>query len=170
MDSAFDEQGRVSEQETFRADGSVEYHTRYKYLEDGTLDLITRTYFSSYDNSATETLYDANWKTQYSSTMDETGITSETYYTYNEQGELESCKDINYYSDGRYSVTVSNGDYCNVSKKTYDANDVLLSEMEYDAEGRTSKEIYYDAYGNVTSWDEYVRNAEGDLEEIITHE
>jgi len=170
MTATFDEQGRLYEQETFRADGSTESHVRYKYLEDGTLDLITRTYFSDYDNSSTETLYDANWNIQYSSTMDETGITSESYYTYNEAGELESCKDINYYSDGRYSVTVSNGDYCNVSKKTYDSGDVLLSEREYDDQGRTSKEVFYDAYGNVTSWDEYVRNSDGDLEEIITHE
>ena len=102
--------------------------------------------------------------------LPETGITSETFYTYDARGELESYKDIFYYSDGRYSVSQTDGDYRTLWRKTYDANDVLLSEAAYDEEGRTSRETYYDAYGNVTYWEEYVRDAQGNLDEIVRHE
>jgi len=169
-EATLDEQGRILEKQTCRADGSISSINLYRYLEDGTLEGIAHTYFHE-DGSATETLYDANWNPQYKNTMDATGITNEVFYTYGADGALESMKDITYWDDRSYTVSMSDGDYNLLTRETYDANDSFLNreEYQYDDQGRKHLVIYTDFEGTVFR-DEYIYDGDGNLQDVIRHE
>lgn len=80
---------------------------------------------------------------------------------YDAEGNLITETRTTYYDDGRYNISVRNGDWKTLSSITYYSNGSISETTEYTAEGVQTKQTQYYENGQVESLWEYT--AEGTL-------
>lgn len=130
----YDENGYLTEEVDYRADGSTEYHRKAVYSDAGK-PMESKTIY-----------YDEN-----------NVISSESTDVYDENGYLKT-NEYRYYRDGKLN-SYSFYEYENgrLQKCTdYDGTGKLEGWYihEYDSQGRNVKTMHYDASGNVERWEE----------------
>ena len=142
--------------ESFDADGNLVGKSESIYDESGK-KTGSKHYWYNEDGSYSITVYDANYRTEYSEDYNSSGtLVSKTVYQHGADGTQIGSVCTDYNEDGSYTESERDASYHTTVSRTYDGSGALVSmaEYSYDSSGKRTGSVlttyYYDGSYMVT--------------------